>query len=158
MKQIVPLEGAIQKDSRTHKFYKKEYFTWWYDEEALSNILKPAKGLNWVAQSELIHSLFEDAKKLAKKQNKKHQWTYVEDNFIRCNYEYLSDNVIGLALNIPSRWVRIRRMVLGLKKNVMTETYKVVVWCERKAFEEDVKAFKLNGTLPDKQRQPYVGI
>lgn len=152
MKQIVPLEDVINKDSRTHKFYKKDYFTWWYSEDALIDMLKPSGG-KWIAQSEFLYdSIYAEAKK----NNKRHQWTYVEDLFIKNNYLYLSDNVIGLALNVPGRIVKLRRLVLGLKKVELKDQYKVIVWCNREDFKDDVLTYSTKGTLPSKDRSKNV--
>lgn len=150
-KLLTPLEDVTDLHLMAQRYVKKDYFTWWYSDDSLSNILKPANG-QWTAQSEIVHAMFYIKQEEAKKDNKRHDWTYVEDKFLKDNYMYLSDNVIGLALNIPGRIVKIRRMHLGLKKKVLKDDYKVIVWCERNAYEEDVKKYNLNGTLPDKQR------
>jgi hypothetical protein len=139
----------LGKDARSTKFYKKDYFTWWYDDNALVDLLKPANG-KWIAQSELLYdAIYEDAKR----NNKRHKWTYVEDVFIKSNYLYLSDNVIGLALNIPGRIVKLRRLALGLKKVVLKDSYKVIVWCDRKDYESDLQEYLVNHKLPSKDRR-----
>lgn len=147
-KQVVPIEDVIGKDSRSAKFYKKDYFTWWYSEDALVDVLRPANG-KWIAQSELLYDALYNT---AQKNNKRHKWSYVEDTFIKSNYLYLSDNVIGLALNTPGRIVKLRRLTLGLKKVHLKDSYKVVIWCERNDYEKDLEEYKLNGKLPNKDR------
>lgn len=153
----IPIKDVLGvTDRRVTRRFTKDYFTWWYDDSSLKDILSPAKG-KWVAQSELLYSGFDVAKENAKRNNKKHQWTWAEDEFIRGNYKYLSDNVIGLGLNIPGRWVKLRRLALGLSKGVTNgriqdaETYKVVIWCERSMYDSDVSARGIT-----KQRPTYV--
>lgn len=148
------------KDSRVTRHFTKDYFTWWYEEEDLKCILKPARG-NWVDQSEIIHALFTKTKEYAKSKQKKHQWTWAEDEFIRSSYKFLSDNVIGLGLNIPGRIVKLRRLALGLSKGYnnmgMNQVpYKVVVWCERNDYEKDLEVYNLSKTIPSKDRPYYV--
>lgn len=157
MEPKVPLQDFIHKDVRTTKHYKQENFKWWYTENELSNILVPARG-EWVSQSDVLCTPFEDALQDAKSTNKRHKWTWIEDEFLLSNYKYLSDNVIGLALNIPGRIVKLRRMSLGLKKGIIPDTYKVIVWCNRDYFEDDVKNYNLIGALPDKQRKGVEGV
>ena len=147
VKQLVPV-GGLSTDARKTKHYKQENFEWYYEEGTLRDLLKESNG-EWTEQSEKLHQAYVQA---VEGTTKRHKWTWVEDEFIKSNYHYLSDNVIGLALNIPGRFVKLRRLSLGLKKGTNKDTYKVVIWCERQDYEEDLKRFKLNGTLPTKDR------
>lgn len=147
-------------DARITRHFTKDYFTWWYNEEDLKHMLKPSRG-TWVDQSEIIHALFSKTKDDAKKHNKKHQWTWAEDEFIRNSYKFLSDNVIGLGLNIPGRIVKLRRLALGLSKGYSNMgmnqiPYKVVIWCERDNYEKDLEEYNLSKALPSKERPKYV--
>lgn len=153
-KQLTPKADVLGKKKTSTKFYKKDYFKWWYDEDALSNILAPANG-TWIAQSDILYGIFLEIQKDLNAKNKKHLWTWAEDEFLRANYLYLSDNVIGLALNIPSRIVKLRRLKLGLKKNVLKDAYKVVIWCERSDYEKHIQTYEQHGVLPTKERLMY---
>lgn len=140
----------LSTDVRTSKHYRKEHFeehyTEEYEKEYLQDMLKDAQGAH-MDISEKLHEV--------KDLTKRHKWTWFEDEFIKSNYHYLSDNVIGLALNVPGRFVKLRRLRLGLKKGAPKDAcipYKVIVWCDREAYEEDLKRFNLNGTLPSKSR------
>lgn len=136
----------ISTDVRTSKHYRKEHFENHYTEEDLKDMLQDAQGAH-MDISEKLHEV--------KDPSKRHKWTWFEDEFIKSNYHYLSDNVIGLALNVPGRFVKLRRLRLGLKKGIPKDTqipYKVIVWCNREEYEEDLKRFNLNGSLPSKSR------
>jgi hypothetical protein len=73
-----------------------------------------------------------------KRQYKRHRWSDDEIQFLKDNYKYLSDNVIGLALNISAQHIRSKRNTLGLKKERNAEQSHVVVWCKRDDFEKDI--------------------
>lgn len=145
--KLVPVQD-LSTDARSTKHYTQEHFEWYYEEGALNDLLKDARG-DWTEQSEKLHQAYVQSHQGGAT---RHKWTWVEDEFIKSNYHYLSDNVIGLALNIPGRFVKLRRLSLGLKKGTNKDTYKVVIWCERQDYEEDLKRFNLNGTLPNKNR------
>ena len=135
----------VSTDVRTSKHYRKEHFEDFYTDN-LQEMLKDAQG----AHTDISEKLHE-----VKDSSKRHKWTWFEDEFIKSNYHYLSDNVIGLALNVPGRFVKLRRLRLGLKKGVPKDTqtpYKVIVWCNRESYAEDLKRFNLNGSLPSKYR------
>lgn len=139
----------LSMDVRTSKHYRKEHFEDFYadfSDGSLQEMLKDSQG----AHADISEKLHE-----VKDTTKRHKWTWFEDEFIKSNYHYLSDNVIGLALNVPGRFVKLRRLRLGLKKGIPKDTrtpYKIIVWCNREAYEEDIKRFKLNGILPTKSR------
>ena len=78
-------------------------------------------------------------------QKKKHCFTVAEDDFITRNYKHLSDNTIGLALNIPSKSIKFRRKMLNLVKyNINSKgVSEVIIWNNRSTFEEDCKKFNL---------------
>lgn len=148
---LTPLED-VSTDVRVSKHYRKEHFENHYTEEDLKYMLQDAKG-DYIDISEKLHEV--------KDLTKRHKWTWFEDEFIKSNYHYLSDNVIGLALNVPGRFVKLRRLRLGLSKGLKKglakdkdaqTVYKVIVWCNRESYEEDLKRFNLNGTLPTKSR------
>ena len=71
-----------------------------------------------------------------------HDWLAQEDEFIYNNYQYLSDTVMALALNIPSRYIKSRRHVKGWLKREIPKG-RVVVWCNRSDFEADMDSTKL---------------
>lgn len=154
VRQLTPRADTIGKKKTSTVHYKKDYFKWWYDADALGNILAPAKG-TWVAQSDVLWNIFLEIQKDLQKVNKVHKWTWAEDEFIRHNYRLLSDNIIGLALNIPGRIVKLRRLRLGLKKIQPKDTYKVVIWCERSDYEKHVNDYTSKGVLPSKTRKEY---
>lgn len=147
--QIEPIVG-ISTDVRTSRHYTKEHFEGYYNE-SLDDMLKVSNG-SWSEQSETLYG--NNIEELSKN-NKRHKWTWVEDEFIRNNYKYLSDNVIGLAINVPGRLVKLRRLRLGLKKTQLKESYKVVIWCNRLDYEKDLEDYSLNGYLPSKTRTTY---
>ena len=77
-----------------------------------------------------------------------HKWTPEEDDFLRKNYMFLSDRIIGMALNMPAAVVRQRRYQKDLVKHYTTPL-EVIVWCKRDSFEEDVKNLNLTKARPE---------
>lgn len=91
--------------------------------------------------TDLSEELYKD--ELDKQKVTQHIWTYAEDEFIKKNYMHLSDNVIGLALNVPSRLVAKRRSRLNCFKGQVKELNKVIIWCDRANFELDCQEQQL---------------
>lgn len=93
---------------------------------------------------------FAEIKEAAAKHTPKllHKWTPLEDKFLEASYMYLSDATIGLALNLPSYNVEMRRKVKKLFKTY-TVNLEVVVWVDRERFDEDIKKEALTKARPD---------
>lgn len=109
----------------------------WYTEEELNTLLNISLSKHYVYLSDTKYlKSFYDRKAKEEKKNRRHKWTYAEDSFLKANYKYLSDNTIGLALNVPAKSVSYRRRTLGLTKGVQMNTT-IIVWCNRDSFEED---------------------
>ena len=92
----------------------------------------------------------QEAERVAKllDETAKRKWAPEEDQFIRETYMYLSDNIIGLALNLPTQLITQRRRFLELRK-VRTHSVEYIVWCERDNFERDLETKKLLKARPD---------
>lgn len=78
----------------------------------------------------------------------RHRWTPLEDKFLESTYMYLSDAVIGLALNLPAYNVEMRRAVKGFTKDINVNL-DVIVWVDRERFEEDILKESLTKARPD---------
>lgn len=136
------VEGILDLHHETVRSFDKEYFSQFYTAEELGDILVKRENCYVYASDIQYDTVFSDAKKEARKKNKVHKWTYAEDKFLKLNYLHLSDNLIGLALNVPARIIYYRRRTLGLKKgNIMTSN--VIVWCNRENFEQDCEKYQL---------------
>lgn len=110
----------------------------WYTKEELRKLLKDTQVVS--LSSERWKEPLEFEKQLQKKEHKGFKFTELEDMFIRNNYQYLSDNLIALALNISWEQVRRRRVSLGCHKQKQPSAdVMVIVWENRGKFEEDVK-------------------
>jgi len=120
----------------------KEELMAFYTEEELKDILKPLSS-PFVPLSDTKYEtkVLKEREEMAKK-GKYHKWTYYEDKFLKLHYKHLSDNMIGLAFNLPARFVAHRRRLLGLKKGNI-ESAKIIVWCNRQDFEKDCEKFQL---------------
>ena len=132
----------ITSDVRTTRHLKASNLKELYSEEELQDILKGTSG----AYESLSDTKYAD--ELSSTKRLAHVWTKAEDDFIRKNYMHLSDNTIGLALNVPGRLVRTRRNALKLSKGQVKELSKVIVWCMRSDFDtvcEEYNLTKLRG-------------
>lgn len=127
----------LSKDGRTHRYLDADKLLKHYTEEELEELLMT---YSWD---------FTEIDKRFKLEDEVHRWTKVEDDFILANYKYLSDNIIGLALNVRGYDVKLRRLYLGCHKGTLKETYKVVVWAKRSDFEEACSTQLLNKSRKD---------
>jgi len=89
----------------------------------------------------------------AKAKHQKRTWTDAEIEFLKANANYLSDNTIALALNIPNQQVQKKRQRLGLHKfketyNVSWQTCPHIIWHDRDQFEEDLETLMEPAELP----------
>ncbi len=125
------------KDARISRHLQTEMFTDMYTEEEFLNITKNLRG----TYESLSETKF--AEELEKQKIVSHTWTLAEDDFIKKNYLHLSDNTIGLALNVPARMVKYRRNCLGLTKGTVKNLNKVIVWAKRDDFQEVCSKYEL---------------
>lgn len=91
---------------------------------------------------------FKEALAEAKLDNKMFKFTELEDMFIRNNYQYLTDTVIALALNLPCSRVTQRRLALGLyKEQQPKDDVLVIVWDNRDKMDKDLKTLEAEGLV-----------
>jgi len=130
----IPLDELSLRAKRNLKFGTLQDL---YSDEELEELLKkpPTKADTFIPAYVLL-------RQTAKRLGKRRRWSYEEDQFLHDTYQYLTDAVIALALNIPETEVLRHRNNLGLKK-VVTESHYVVLHA-REGFEEDMKKYQLN--------------
>jgi hypothetical protein len=134
-------EELLTKDVRTTRHLTTEALVQRYEQEGASEVLPEM--LKKTSGEYVSHSDVKYAEEIEKQKSKKHVWTFAEDEFIRKNYQHLSDNTIGLALNLPGRMIMSRRQRLKLYKGQVKELNKVIVWCKRTDFDEICQQFEL---------------
>lgn len=120
----------------TQRNIKLKRVSKWYTENELQELLKDR---TYSATSERYQEPFQTERKRQSKENNVHRFTELEDEFIRNNYQYLSDNTIALALNLPYKMVQARRHRLGLKKEHQPTNALVIVWDNRNQYEKDLE-------------------
>ena len=120
---------VLTKDVRTTRHLNPDNLRKYYTDDEVSDITKDTSG-EYTALSDVKYQ-----DELTNQKRKPHVWTLAEDEFIRKNYKHLSDNTIGLALNIPGRMVKFRRQRLQLFKGQVKELNKIIVWCNRTDFD-----------------------
>lgn len=132
---------VLSKDVRTTRHLTTESLVQLYEQEGAAEVLPEM--LKRTSGDYIAHSDVKYAEEGEKQKVVRHVWTKAEDDFIRKNYMHLSDNTIGLALNIPGRMVMSRRQRLKLYKGQVKELNKVIVWCKRTDFDEVCQQFEL---------------
>lgn len=132
---------VLTKDVRTTRHLTTESLIQLYEQEGAAEVLPEM--LKRTSGEYVAHSDVKYAEEVEKQKVVRHVWTKAEDDFIRKNYMHLSDNTIGLALNIPGRMVMSRRQRLKLYKGHVKELNKVIVWCKRTDFDEVCQQFEL---------------
>lgn len=115
----------------------------WYTEDEIKGWLRV-----WGFSDTRYTGPFNKLVKRMKKKKRHFRFSEQDDLFIRKNYKYLSDNTIGLALNVPPHRVYDRRMKLGLykKSSINTRTV-IVIWDKRSMYEEDLLSQQQNKDL-----------
>lgn len=137
------IDTSTLLDARKSRHLKVSDMKDAYSEEELEEMLKNGRG-PYTATSDIKYAIELERQKVVS-----HTWTLVEDEFIRKNYQHLSDNTIGMALNVPGRMVKYRRKCLGLSKGLVKTLHKVIVWCKREDFDWACNNYELTKTRGD---------
>lgn len=111
----------------------------WHTEDTIPFIVDRVQ-YNQLGSSSKFKHKFKEKELQERLANRTHRWTELEDNFLKNNYKYLSDNTVALALSIPANRVQNRRSFLGLRKDAQPkEDTLVIVWDNRNKFEVDLE-------------------
>jgi hypothetical protein len=146
-------EEILEAPTSTKRRLTLDKVTQWYTEEEAEKLMFPKykhRSLYAPLSTQKYAESYEQVRELLHnaEYKEKRVWSPKEDEFIRSTYAFLSDNVIGLALNVPWYVVKIRRRNLGLSKEHSINV-DVIIWANRDKFDEDIQKSQLTKARPD---------